>query len=228
MPLAVADALGVPLDGAAVDRDVRERLVSYLARRRMLLLFDNCEHVVDAAAGLIDEILGRCPAVTVLATSREALAVPDEVQVAVGPLETAPEGTPAAQVLQFPASQLFVERARAVRPGMVLDEAALHAVARICRALDGIPLALELAAARVASMSPVEIAGRLDQRFNLLTSGARTAEARQQTLRATVDWSYALLGEVEQRVFDRLSVFQGGWTLTAAEAVVSDESMRAG
>ena len=228
VPLAVADALGVPLDGAAVDRDVRERLVSYLARRRMLLLFDNCEHVVDAAAGLIDEILGRCPAVTVLATSREALAVPDEVQVSVGPLETAPEGTPAAQVLQFPASQLVVERARAVRPGMVLDEAALHAVARIARALDGIPLALELAAARVASMSPVEIAGRLDQRFNLLTSGARTAEARQQTLRATVDWSYALLGEVEQRVFDRLSVFHGGWTLTAAEAVVSDERMAPG
>ena len=228
VPLAVADSLGVPLDGAAVDRDVRERLVSFLSRRRMLLLMDNCEHVVDAAAGLIDEILGRCPQVTVIATSREALAVPDEVQVTVGPLETAPESAPAGRVLDYPAAQLFVERARAVRPGLVFDEAELLAIGRIGRALDGIPLALELAAARVASMSPREISDRLEHRFALLTSGARTAEARQQTLRATVDWSYALLGDVEQKVFNRLSVFRGGWTLTACEAVVSDDLMLPG
>ena len=228
VPLAVADALGVPLDGAAADRDVRERLITYLSRRRMLLLVDNCEHVVDAAAGLIDEVLGRCPDLTVLATSREALAVPDEVQVTVGPLETAPEGTPASRVLEYPASQLFVERARAVRSGIVLREDDLLAVGRIARALDGIPLALELAAARVASMSPGEISDRLEHRFSLLTSGARTAEARQQTLRATVDWSYALLREPEQRVFNRLSIFQGGWTLTAAETVVTDDTMSVG
>lgn len=228
VPLAVADALGVPLDGAAADRDVRERLITFLVRRRLLLLVDNCEHVVDAAAGLIDEILGRCPDVTILATSREALAVPDEVQVTVGPLDTPPEGTVAGQVLDYPAAQLFVERARAVRPGTVFDADALDAVGSISRSLDGIPLALELAAARVATMSPVEISDRLGHRFSLLTSGVRTAEARQQTLRATVDWSYTLLTGREQCVFNRLSVFQGGWTLTAAEAVVGDETMPAG
>jgi len=223
VPLAVADALGVPLDGAAADRDVRERLIAYLSRRKLLLLMDNCEHVVDAAAGLIDDILGRCPELTFIATSREALAVPDEVQVTVGPLQTPPEATPAGDVLGFPAPQLFVERARAVRPGLVFDEDALTAIGRITRALDGIPLALELAAARVTSLTPTEIADRLDHRFALLTSGSRTAEERQKTLRATVDWSYRLLTDAEQRVFNRLSIFQGGWTLTAAEAVVGDE-----
>ncbi|KAA1426661.1 AfsR/SARP family transcriptional regulator [Nocardioides antri] len=228
VPLAVADALGVPIDGAAADRDVRQRLVSYLSRRRMLLLVDNCEHLIDAAASMIDDILGRCPDVTVISTSREALAVPGEVQVTVGPLDTPGDGTPPDRVLEFPASQLFAERARAARPGMVFSGDDLLAVGRISRALDGIPLALELAAARVASMSPVEIADRLAQRFSLLTSGARTAEARQQTLRATVDWSYQLLSAVERKVFTRLSVFQGGWTLTSAEAVVGDQTLPAG
>lgn len=228
VPLAVADALGVPLDGAAADRDVRERVIAYLSGRRMLVVFDNCEHVVDAAAALIDAVLGRCPGVTIMATSREALAVPDEVQVAVGPLETPPEGTEASRVLEYPAPQLFVVRARAVRPGTVFAEQDLDAVGQISRALDGMPLALELAAARVAAMSPIEISERLTQRFSFLTSGARTAEARQQTLRATVDWSYALLSEPERKVFNRLSVFQGGWTLTAAEAVVSDSAMALG
>jgi predicted ATPase/DNA-binding SARP family transcriptional activator len=228
VPLAVADALGVPLDGAAADRDVRERIIAYLSRRHMLLLLDNCEHVVDAAAALIDAILSRCPDVTIMATSREALAVPDEMQVAVGPLETAPEGTEASRILDYPASELFVERARAVRPGTDFTSDELEAVGRICRALDGMPLAVELAAARVAAMSPTEISERLSQRFSFLTTGARTAEARQQTLRATVEWSYMLLSEREQRVFNRLSVFQGGWTLTAAEAVVSDTTMEVG
>jgi predicted ATPase/DNA-binding SARP family transcriptional activator len=228
VPLAVADALGVPLDGAAADRDVRERVIAYLSRRRMLVLFDNCEHVVDAAAALIDAVLSRCSDVTIMATSREALAIPDEVQVAVGPLETPPEGTEASRVLDYPAPQLFVERARAVRPGTVFAEQDLEAVRQISRALDGMPLALELAAARVAAMSPIEISERLAQRFTFLTSGARTAEARQQTLRATVDWSYALLSELERKVFNRLSVFQGGWTLTAAEAVVNDSAMALG
>ena len=228
VPLAVADALGVPLDGAAADRDVRERLIAYLGRKRMLLLFDNCEHVVDAAAGLIETLLGRCPSVTILATSREALAVPDEVQVSVGPLGVPPDGTPAGAVMSYPACQLFAERARAVRPGLLFGDQELLAVADIARALDGIPLALELAAARISSMSATDIAARVSERFALLTSGARTAEARQQTLKATVDWSYALLSEKEQRVFNRLAIFQGGWTLAAAEAVVEDDSAPAG
>lgn len=225
--VAVAEALGVPLDGAAVDRDVRGRLMRYLERRHLLLLVDNCEHVVDAVAGLVEELLGRCPELTVLATSREALAVPDELQLLVGPLDTPPEGTPATDVLDFPATTLFVERARMVRPGLALADDDRLAMARIARALDGLPLAIELASARVSSMSPTEIADRLAHRFSLLTTGARTAEARQQTLRATVDWSYALLGPHEQVVFNRLSVFRGGWTLAAAEAVISDADISA-
>ena len=228
VPMAVADALAVPMDGAAGDRDVRQRLINFLGHKHLLLLVDNCEHVVDAVAGLIDDVLGRCPHVTVMATSREALAVPDEVQVTIGPLETPPEDVHPGQVLDFAAAQLFVERARAVRPGSVFDEKDLTAIGRICRSLDGIPLAVELAAARTSALSPVDIAGRLNQRFTLLTSGTRTAEARQQTLRATVDWSYDLLGDAEQKVFDRLSVFQGGWTLHAAEEVVADPDMGPG
>jgi len=210
------------MDGAAVARDLRDRLLSFLTPRRMLLLVDNCEHVVDAAAVLIDDILGRCPGITVLATSREALAIPDEVQVTVGPLDTPPEDTPPEEVLSYPAAQLFAVRARAVRPGLLYATDDLNAIGAITRSLDGIPLALELAAARMSTLSPVEVSQRLADRFTLLTSGARTAEARQQTLRATVDWSYQLLSETERRVFDRLSVFQGGWTLMSAEVVVGD------
>ncbi|MDX6298956.1 MAG: hypothetical protein QOF53_170, partial [Nocardioidaceae bacterium] len=224
VPLAVADALGMPMDGAAATRDLRDRLISFLARRRLLLMVDNCEHVIDAAAALIESILSRCPGVTVIATSREALAIPDEVQVTVGPLETPPEDTPPGEVLAYPAAQLFAERARAVRPGLLFGAEDLTAIGAIARSLDGIPLALELAAARVSTLSPVEVSARLADRFSLLTSGARTAEQRQQTLRATVDWSYQLLSPTEQRVFDRLSVFQGGWSLMSAEDVVADES----
>ena len=228
VPVAVADAIGMPMDGAAVARDLRDRLIAFLQRRQLLLLVDNCEHVVDAAAALVDDILGHCPNVTVLATSREALAVPDEVQVTVGPLDTPPPDVEPGAVLGYAASQLFAERARAVRPGLVFDADDLTAVGAIARTLDGMPLALELAAARVSSLSPVEVAQRLSDRFALLTSGTRTAEQRQQTLRATVDWSYQLLSEDERRVFDRLSVFQGGWTLTSAEEVLADDDSRPG
>jgi predicted ATPase len=228
LPVAVADALGMPMDGAAAERDIKERLYSYLSGRELLLLLDNCEHVVDAVAGLADGILGRCARVTILTTSREALAVPDEVQINVGPLDVPPENTPAHQVLDFPAAQLFAERARAVRPGRLFDEQDLLAIGRLTRSLDGIPLAVELAAARAGAMSPQEIADRLDRRFALLTAGSRTAEARQQTLRATVDWSYALLGAEEQEVFNRLSVFRGGWTMESAEAVVAGADARDG
>jgi len=223
VPIAFADALGMPLDGAAATRDVRDRLVAFLTQRHMLLLVDNCEHVIDAAAVLVDNILSRCPDITVITTSREALAIPDEVQVNVGPLETPPDDSGPGEVLNYPAAQLFAERARAVRPGLVFDADNLTAIGDISRSLDGIPLAIELAAARVSTLSPVEVSTRLGDRFTLLTSGARTAEERQQTLRATVDWSYQLLSDTEQRVFDRLSVFQGGWTLMSAEDVVVEE-----
>ena len=222
VPVAVADALGMPMDGAAAESDIRERLFNYLANRRLLLLLDNCEHVVDAAAGLADDILGRCPDVTILATSREALAVPDEVQVNVGPLAAPPKMRPRIRSSPTrPSSCSWNGPARLDRGPSSTSPTSL-AIGRVTRALDGMPLAVELAAARASTMSPVEISDRLDHRFALLTSGSRTAEARQQTLRATVDWSYALLSSDEQRLFDRLSVFQGGWTMDAAEAVLDD------
>ena len=148
--------------------------------------------------------------------------VPGEVQVPLGPLPTPPAGTPPAQVLSYPAAQLFAERARAVRPALDLtSDADLAAVADVVVALDGMPLAVELAAARASTLAPAELAARLTDRFGLLTSGARTADARQRTLRATVDWSHDLLTEPEQVVFRRLAVFHGGWTLDAAETVAA-------
>jgi predicted ATPase/DNA-binding SARP family transcriptional activator/tetratricopeptide (TPR) repeat protein len=222
VPLAAAEALGAPLDGAAVGGPARQRLLSYLAHRDLLLVLDNCEHVIDAAARLVDDLLVHCPDVTVLSTTREALAVPGEVQMPLGPLPGPPDGTPPADVLDYPAAQLFAERARAVRPGLDLtSDAELTAVADIVVALDGMPLAVELAAARASTLAPAELAARLTDRFGLLTTGARTADARQRTLRATVDWSHDLLNESEQVVFRRLAVFHGGWTLEAAEAVVA-------
>ena len=228
VPLAVADALGVPLDGADPNVAVRARLLAYLANRRLLLVLDNCEHVIEAAATLADAILGAAAGVTLLATSREALAVPGEVQVSVTPLAVPPEGTAPGHVLQFPAAALFAERAAAVRSSRQLSEQDLVALGKVCRQLDGMPLALELAAARMSSLSLPDLADRLGDRFALLTSGPRTAEARQRTLRATVDWSHALLSLQEQQAYRRLAIFQGGWTLDAAEAVIAGEDIAAG
>ncbi|MFF2132990.1 BTAD domain-containing putative transcriptional regulator [Streptomyces olivochromogenes] len=182
-------------------------LVEYCAPRSQLLILDNCEHVIGAAAELAETLLTRCPGLTILATSREPLGVPGEL---VRPVEPLPPD---------PARRLFMERAAAVRPDA---DAALHdyeAVDEICRRLDGLPLAIELAAARLRLLTPRQIADRLDDRFRLLTSGSRTALPRQQTLRAVVDWSWDLLGERERAVLCEASVFAGGWDLTAAEAV---------
>jgi predicted ATPase/DNA-binding SARP family transcriptional activator len=222
IPGAVADALGIPQDGATAGLDSTVRLFDYLTGKRMLLLVDNCEHLVDAVATFLDDVLSRCPGVSVVATSREALAVPGEVQYLVGPLSTPLESDTPDLVADAASVRLMLRRVTAIRPGYQPVAADLVALGRIARALDGMPLALELAAARVASMSLPEIADRIDQRFALLTSGPRTAEDRQRTLRATVDWSYDLLDDVERRVFDRLAVFHGGWSLRAAEAVVTD------
>lgn len=219
---AIADAVRVPLDGATSAGDISQRLLQYLRNRHTLLVIDNCEHVIDAAATLIEDISLHCPGVTVLATSREALAVAGEVQVPVAPLASPPLSGPTGEIARYPASQLFIRRAEALRPGLTLDDNDLLALSRVCRALDGMPLALELAAARTTAMSLTEIAERLDNRFTLLTTGTRTAEDRQRTLRATVDWSYDLLTPLERDVFERLSVFQGVWTLDSAEAVVAD------
>ncbi|MFJ8000763.1 AfsR/SARP family transcriptional regulator [Streptomyces sp. NPDC096310] len=198
----------------AADRhagDPLVRLTEHCARRRMLLLLDNCEHVIDAAASLADELLAYCPGLTILATSREALGVPGEV---VRPVEPLPPD---------PAHRLFAERGRAARPSFdPADDPG--AVAEICRRLDGLPLAIELAAARLRMLTPRQVADRLDDRFRLLTSGSRTVLPRQQTLRAVVDWSWDLLDAQERAVLRRLSVFAGGCDLTAAEAVCSDDT----
>jgi len=224
--LAVADAVGVPLDGADSSTGLRERVLAYLARRRMLLVLDNCEHLVDAVARFVDSVQSHAPDVTVLATSREALAVPEEVQVAVGPLPIPPVDASYQDLLDYPAARLFVERARAIRAGWTLSEEDVQPLIHVCGQLDGLPLALELAAARMSTLSLPELADRLADRFGLLTTGPRTAEARQRTLRATVEWSHDLLDEPEQRAFRRLAVFHGGWALPAAEAIVGDDDLK--
>ncbi|MEU9559846.1 BTAD domain-containing putative transcriptional regulator [Streptomyces fumanus] len=213
VPDAVVNALGLRetvlpgTDRPAVQGDPVALLVEHCARRGPLLILDNCEHVIEAAARLAETLLTRCPGLTVLATSREPLGVPGETVHPVEPLR--PDQ----------ARRLFAERARAVRPDAdaVLGDA--PAVTDICRKLDGLPLAIELAAARLRMLTPRQIADRLDDRFRLLTAGSRTVLPRQQTLRAVVDWSWDLLDEPERTVLRQVSVFAGGWDLTAAEAV---------
>ncbi|MCC5475884.1 BTAD domain-containing putative transcriptional regulator [Streptomyces barringtoniae] len=193
---------------AVTDRydDPLERIVEHCARRRMLIILDNCEHVIEAAAHLTERLLARCPQLTVLATSREPLGVPGEL---VRPVEPLPEPV---------ALRLLADRGAAARPGFRVEDDP-EACAEICRRLDGLPLAIELAAARLRMLTPRQIADRLDDRFRLLTSGSRTVLPRQQTLRAVVDWSWELLDADERDVLARLSVFAGGCDLAAAEAV---------
>jgi predicted ATPase len=218
---AVADALGLSIEGGTAAHRPRDVLIGQLASRQVHIVLDNCEHVIEPVAVLVEAILARCPRARIVATSREALAVPGEVQLPVASLAVPPPDTPADTVADFPAARLLLDRAGAVLPDLVLDVEALAAVTLICQRLDGIPLALELAAARLVSLSPVELADRVQDRFAVLTSGSRTAEARQQTLRRTVDWSHDLLTPSEQVLFRRLAVFRGGWTLAAADAIVT-------
>ncbi|WP_392670036.1 BTAD domain-containing putative transcriptional regulator [Streptomyces sp. LN785] len=229
VPAAVLTALGARetlLRGAGAEElraaergagDPLVRLTEHCSRRRMLLLLDNCEHVIEAAAALADHLLVHCPNLTVLATSREPLGVPGEF---VRPVDPLPDPM---------ALRLLADRGAAAKPGFRVDadEETAAAAAEICRRLDGLPLAIELAAARLRMLSPRQIADRLDDRFRLLTSGARTVLPRQQTLRAVVDWSWDLLDASEHAVLRRLSVFAGGCTLTAAEAVCADRSQDA-
>ena len=186
--------------------DIEATVIEYLRTRELLLVLDNCEHVLDAAAKLIDQIVRHCPHVVVLATSREAIAVEGERILPVPPLPVED------------ATRLFADRAKAGRPDFDLDHEPVGAVAEICRRLDGLPLAIELAAARMRMMSSLDVARRLDK-LRLLTGGARDAMPRQQSLAATIDWSYRLLTEAEQELFMRLSVFAGGFDLEAAHGV---------
>jgi non-specific serine/threonine protein kinase len=218
--LGVRETPGIPL----VDS-----LRAHLRPRRSLLVLDNCEHLVQASADLAAELLRSCRELRVLATSREALGLPGEAIYAVPPLSLPdPRRPPAMENLAgYEASGLFVERARAVRQDFELDEGNAASVAEVCYRLDGIPLAIELAAARVKALSVSDISKRLDDSFALLTSGGRTRISHHRTLRATMDWSYELLTEEERILFRRLSVFAGGFTLEAAEAAGEGEGVEA-
>jgi predicted ATPase/DNA-binding SARP family transcriptional activator len=197
------------------------RIVEYLTDRDLLLIIDNCEHVLDAAAELVGQALHAAPLVRVLATSREPLGVEGEVTWRVPSLGLPPQGADPrpAEAAAADAVRLFVERAAQARPGFALTGGNVGAVVEICRQLDGIPLAIELAAARARTLTPNEIANRLDERFTLLTGGPRAALPRHRTLRALTDWSWDLLSQPERRLFQSLSVFAGGFSLGAAAAV---------
>jgi predicted ATPase/DNA-binding SARP family transcriptional activator/DNA-binding CsgD family transcriptional regulator len=221
----VAGALGV---SESPDQALSDTLVDALGDHELLLVLDNCEHLVEAAAQLVDALLNSCPRLRVLATSREPLGVGGEVIWQVAPLSVPATmdgesngGSTAESLMRYEAVRLFVDRARLRLPDFELTQGNAEAVARVCRKLAGIPLVIELATARMGALAVEQVAQRLEDSLALLTGGSRTAAPRQQTLRATLDWSYDLLSEVEQALFRRLSVFAGGWTLEAAEAVCS-------
>ena len=217
VPEAVATALGV---GEVAGEDRQKAISAFVRERSLLLILDNCEHVLDACGRLADALLRDGPNVKVLATSREALGLSGELVYRV-PSLSLPEGEFEGDVLRFEAPRLFAERATFHRPDFVVDEGNAAALVALCRRLDGIPLAIELAAARVRALSIEQIDARLDDRFRLLTGGSRAALPRQQTLRALVDWSHSLLSDLERTALRRLGVFVGGWSLEAAEAVVA-------
>lgn len=217
----VVSVLGVKEEGG---KPLLQSLVETLRAKQLLLLLDNCEHVLDSAAGLADALLKHCPEVRVLASSREALGVTGEQTFRVPSLGIPPSPGRArtmrtTELLGYDSVRLFTERAVLVKSDFAVSSVTAPALARLCHRLDGIPLAIELAAARVRAMPVEQIESRLHDRFRLLTGGSRTALPRQRTLQALIDWSYDLLGETERQLFCRLSVFAGGWTLESAEKV---------
>ena len=219
VPVTVATALSLTFPAGTLSP---ERVAAALGTKQVLLVLDNCEHVIEAAARMAEALLRASSAVSVLATSREPLRAPGEYVFRVPPLEVPAEGTEDTDgVLRAGAVKLFVARARAADPHFSLDQHVAEMMAAICRRLDGIPLAIELAAVRTAALGVAALAARLDDRFRLLTGGHRTALPRQQTLRATLDWSYDLLPESERVVLRRLAVFAGAFTLESASAVAA-------
>jgi predicted ATPase/DNA-binding CsgD family transcriptional regulator len=223
VPHAVAQALSVR---EAQGRPLIGVLLEHLESRRALIVLDNCEHLIDACATLADTLLRSCPKVRILATSREALGIAGERTWPVPPLSSPDYHNlpPVEELRSYEAIRLFAERARAVVPTFELTGTNAPAVARLCRMLDGMPLAIELAAARARVLSVEQISSRLESSFALLTGGNRNALPRQRTLRATIDWSHVLLGDKEQALFRRLSVFTGGFDLDAAEEVCGGEN----
>jgi predicted ATPase/two-component SAPR family response regulator len=226
-PALLGGAVLRVLDPSAEKGADSTKVLSELLRSDpVLLVLDNCEHLVDACAQLADSLLRSCPALRILATSREALSVPGERAWLVPPLSLPPPGTPVNALTAFDAVRLFIDRAHDVMPTFTLTAQNAEAVTEICRRLDGIPLAIELAAARVRLMTPDQIRDRLSDAFALLTSGARTVLPRHRTLKAAMDWSYDLLPDDARALLRRLAVFRGGFTLDAAEAVAAGSDIR--
>src|SRR5918998_2339573 len=224
VPQAVAFTLGVRERPGS---SLTEALTDYLRTRKLLLLLDNCEHLVDACAELAGVLLHSCPGLRVLATSREVLGITGEIAWPV-PSLSLPDIRRLPEIESLPryeSARLFVERATTVKPNFTLTEQNAPAVARVCYRLDGIPLAIELAAARTKVLSVEEISSHLGDSFRLLAAGSRTAMPRQRTLHATMDWSHELLSQKERALFRRLSVFAGGFTLKAAESVCAGEDL---
>jgi predicted ATPase/transcriptional regulator with XRE-family HTH domain len=218
IPSAIAQALGYVEKS---DLPAEKHLMDGIGNKRMLFVLDNCEHLIEDVARVASSLLSACSRLKILTTSREALQIPGEWLYSVPVLDMPKEKSVVdiETVSEFPALVLFAERARAVRSDFTLNAENIPAVAAICSQLDGLPLAIELIAARVKTLSPEQIAARLDDRFALLTSGSRIAPSRQQTLHATLEWSYELLTEPERELFRQLSVFAGGFTLEALESV---------
>ncbi len=223
VPVTVASALGLELEsGAASPQSVANALRS----KHLMLVLDNCEHVVDAAAEMAEALLRVSPAMRVIATSREPLRAKDEWVYLVPPLAVPPEDSPDSEdPLRYGAVGLFVERARAAAPYFAFDPSITATTAGICRRLDGLPLAIELAAARAATLGIEMLAARLDDRFRLLTGGRRTALPRHQTLRATLDWSHDLLSESERVILRRLAVFAGAFSVEAVSAIAANAEL---
>ena len=224
VPQTVMTTLGLREESG---HSLLEILTDFLRAKTVLLILDNCEHLVEASAQLAETLLQACPNLRLLVSSREALGIPGETPYRV-PSLAIPDGHTAysaESIVQFEAARLFVERAKAVAPAFAVSDENASAIAKICARLDGIPLAIELAAARVKILKVEQIAERLDDRFRLLTGGSRTALPRQQTLRALIDWSYDLLSITERSLLVRLSIFAGGWTLEAAEKVCGDDQL---
>jgi predicted ATPase/class 3 adenylate cyclase len=218
VPVAAAGALGLREEQG---RALTKTILDYLHGRQLLVILDNCEHLIAACAQFADTVIRSCRESRVICTSREALGISGELVWQVASLQVPNTMTPFGDLEQYSAIRLFLERARSQSPTFSLSEANSTAVVQICRKLDGIPLAIELAAARVRQIGVEEIAARLDDCFRLLSVGSRTALPRQQTLHALIEWSYALLTEREKLLFRRLSVFVGGFTVDAAAKVCS-------
>ena len=222
VPQAVTSALGLP---ETPGKPIIDSLVEFLRQKRLLLILDNCEHLLEACAGLADKLLHACPGLTILTTSREVLGVEGEMLFRVPPMSMpdAHHLPPLDKLPEFDTVRLFIERARIVSPGFAITTDNAPAISQLVNRLDGIPLAIELAASRLRLLSVEQIALRLNETFHLLSGGSRTTLPRQQTLQASIDWSHNLLSEPERILLRRLSVFAGGWTIDAAEQVCANQ-----